>query len=54
VPRQGKCRTCETQLAAGEQLKFAPWNAQVEHRPLGQIMRARRAAYYTSQLGRGV
>lgn len=40
--------------AAGEQLKFDPWNALVEHRPLGQIMRARKAAYYTSQLGRGV
>jgi hypothetical protein len=40
--------------AAGEELKFDPWNALVEHRPLGQIMRARRAAYYTSQLGRGV
>jgi catalase len=38
----------------GEQLRFDPWNALVEHRPLGHIMRARKAAYYASQKARGV
>jgi hypothetical protein len=34
--------------------KFDPWNALVEHRPLGAIMRARKAAYFKSQQERGV
>ncbi len=28
--------------------RFDPWNALVEHRPLGEIMRARKVAYYPS------
>lgn len=37
-----------------ESAKFDPWNALVEHRPLGEVMRARKATYFTSQQGRGV
>ena len=29
--------------------RFDPWSALVEHRPLGEIMRARKAAYFPSQ-----
>jgi hypothetical protein len=39
---------------AAEAAAFDPWSALVEHRPLGEIMRARKAAYRTSQLGRGL
>jgi hypothetical protein len=35
-----------------EQARFDPWNALVEHRPLGEVMRARKAAYRASQLAR--
>lgn len=34
--------------------KFDPWAALAAHRPLGEIMRARKAAYFTSTQGRGV
>lgn len=37
-----------------EKEKFDPWNALVEHRPLGDVMRARKVAYFASQQGRGV
>lgn len=33
--------------------KFDPWNALEAHRPLGEVMRARKVAYRPSQLGRG-
>ncbi|WP_405060047.1 hypothetical protein OG474_45975 [Kribbella sp. NBC_01505] len=36
-----------------EASKFDPWNALVEHRPLGEVMRARKVAYYASQQARG-
>jgi hypothetical protein len=39
--------------AAVEAGVFDPWNALAEHRPLGEIMRARKAAYYASQKERG-
>jgi hypothetical protein len=39
---------------AAEAAAFDPWAALVEHRPLGEIMRARKAAYRASQLGRGL
>jgi hypothetical protein len=38
--------------AAGERLSFDPWHALVAHRPLGNIMRARKHAYYASTQGR--
>jgi hypothetical protein len=28
---------------------FDPWNAKAEHRPLGEVMRARKVAYFASQ-----
>ena len=36
-----------------EAARFDPWTALVEHRPLGEIMRARKAAYFASTQGRG-
>jgi len=36
-----------------EKGKFDPWNALAEHRPLGDVMRARKVTYYASQQGRG-
>jgi hypothetical protein len=32
-----------------EAAKFDPWNALVDHRPLGEVMRARKVAYFASQ-----
>jgi hypothetical protein len=46
----------EEGLAVGEQVehdRFDPWSALVEHRPLGEIMRARKAAYFPSAKHRG-
>jgi hypothetical protein len=40
--------------ARAEQGIFDPWNALAEHRPLGDVMRARKVAYYASQQARGV
>jgi hypothetical protein len=36
-----------------EQSIFDPWNALMDHRPLGDIMRARKVVYYASQKERG-
>jgi len=36
-----------------EALRFDPWGGLADHRPLGEIMRARRAAYFDSQKARG-
>lgn len=35
-----------------EQMKFDPWGGLAAHRPLGEVMRARKQAYRTSQMGR--
>lgn len=40
--------------AAVEQRKFDPYNAVIEHQPLGFAMRARKVMYYVSQQVRGV
>ena len=32
---------------------FDPWQALAEHRPLGDVMRARKVVYFESQKGRG-
>jgi hypothetical protein len=49
----------DTQDAVGEALAatveaavFDPWRALMAHRPLGEVMRARRVVYYQSQNGR--
>lgn len=34
-------------------MKFDPWGGLAAHRPLGEIMRARKVAYRVSQIGRG-
>jgi hypothetical protein len=42
--------------ALGQQIEagtFDPWLALAEHRPLGEIMRARKVAYFASQQARG-
>ena len=36
-----------------ETLRFDPWGGLASHRPLGEIMRARKAYYFVSQKGRG-
>jgi hypothetical protein len=36
-----------------EKTIFDPWNALLAHRPLGDVMRARKVVYYASQKGRG-
>ena len=36
-----------------EQAVFDPWDALAEHRPLGDVMRARKAVYFASQQTRG-
>ncbi|MEO6084347.1 MAG: hypothetical protein ABIQ18_14705 [Umezawaea sp.] len=36
-----------------EAARFDPWNAVVDHRPLGEVMRARKVAYRPSQQNRG-
>ena len=38
--------------AAAENTAFDPWRALMAHRPLGEVMRARRVVYYESQKGR--
>jgi hypothetical protein len=35
-----------------EAAAFDPWSALMEHRPLGELMRARKVVYYASQQGR--
>jgi hypothetical protein len=39
---------------AAETAAFDPWCALADHRPLGSVMRARKAAYRPSQTGRGL
>lgn len=38
--------------AAIEASTFDPWNALMDHRPLGEVMRARKVVYFQSQQGR--
>jgi hypothetical protein len=40
----------QTQIEAGV---FDPWQALAEHRPLGEVQRARKVVYFQSQQGRG-
>jgi hypothetical protein len=37
-----------------EAAAFDPWAALMEHRPLGEVMRARKVVYFQSQSGRKV
>ena len=49
LPQQGADAVPAEAEAAG----FDPWGGLAAHRPLGEIMRARKVAYYESQKGRG-
>jgi catalase len=48
LPQQG----AGTASAEAEAAKFDPWGGLAAHRPLGEIMRARKVAYFESQKGR--
>lgn len=53
VPTQYTESTEGSKLATAiEAAAFDPWNALIEHRPLGEVMRARKVVYFQSQLGR--
>ena len=45
--------TLKTEEADVEGLRFDPWGGLADHRPLGEIMRARKVAYFQSQKARG-
>lgn len=49
LPRQG----VDAAAAEAEAARFDPWGGLAAHRPLGEIMRARKVAYRESQKGRG-
>ena len=49
----GRQEPDEEFAAQVEAAKFDPWNALAEHRPLGEVMRARKVAYRPSQRNRG-
>jgi catalase len=49
LPQQGRD---EAAAAEAEAAAFDPWGGLAAHRPLGEVMRARKAAYYASQRGR--
>lgn len=44
--------TVRNEPVDGEDLSFDPWGGLEAHRPLGEINRARKAAYFASQQGR--
>lgn len=50
IPTQQRDGALDDEVEAG---RFDPWNALTEHRPLGEVMRARKVAYYASQQARG-
>lgn len=49
LPQQG----VDAAAAEAEAASFDPWGGLAAHRPLGEVMRARKAAYFASQKGRG-
>ncbi len=55
LPRQDTASPQGLALAQEvEQTVFDPWEALADHRPLGDVQRARRAVYFESQKGRAV
>lgn len=50
IPTQDRDAALDAEIEAA---RFDPWNALTEHRPLGEVMRARKMAYYASQQARG-
>jgi hypothetical protein len=54
LPRQDNASAQGQALAAEvEKAIFDPWQALAEHRPLGDVQRARKVVYFESQKGRG-
>ncbi|TAJ36943.1 MAG: catalase [Reyranella sp.] len=49
LPQQG----IDAAAAKAEAARFDPWSGLAAHRPLGEVMRARKVAYLASQKGRG-
>lgn len=49
LPQQG----VDAAAAEAEAARFDPWGGLAAHRPLGEVMRARKVAYFESQKGRG-
>jgi hypothetical protein len=54
LPKQD-CASAEGQALAEqvERTVIDPWQALAEHRPLGDVQRARKVVYFESQKGRG-
>lgn len=54
LPQQDPDSSSGQALAqAIEQAVFDPWSALLQHRPLGDVMRARKIVYFESQKQRG-
>jgi hypothetical protein len=53
LPRGGGGKLDEGLQGRIEAAVFDPWSALAAHRPLGDVMRARKVVYYESQKGRG-
>jgi hypothetical protein len=54
IPQQDLSDAAGSQFAAQiEAAVFDPWGALMDHRPLGDVMRARKAVYYASEKTRG-
>jgi hypothetical protein len=53
LPRGGGRSLDEELQGRIESAVFDPWSALADHRPLGDVMRARRVVYFESQQGRG-
>ena len=49
LPQQG----VDAAAAEAEAARFDPWSGLAAHRPLGEVMRARKVAYHESQKARG-
>ena len=53
IPQQDPQTEAGRELAAAiESAAFDPWSALMDHRPLGEVMRARKVVYFRSQQGR--
>ena len=54
LPRQDTSSAAGRALAEQvESTVIDPWQALAEHRPLGDVQRARKVVYFESQKGRG-
>lgn len=51
-PQDALAADGQERAAAIEAAAFDPWTALMAHRPLGEVMRARKAVYFESQQGR--